>query len=61
MHELPQEIKDALASDPKASKIFTAISPSHQKEYLDWILEAKKSETKHNRIQKMLKMLKDSD
>lgn len=37
---------------------FEGLAPSHQKEYLKWITEAKKSETKNRRIAKMIEMLK---
>jgi uncharacterized protein YdeI (YjbR/CyaY-like superfamily) len=34
------------------------LAPSHQKEYLQWINEAKKQETQEKRIAKMIEMLK---
>jgi uncharacterized protein YdeI (YjbR/CyaY-like superfamily) len=37
---------------------FNSLPPSHQKEYLIWINEAKKSETQANRILKTIEMLK---
>jgi len=37
--------------------IFKKLPPSHQKEYIKWIEEAKKPETRSKRIQKMLEML----
>lgn len=37
---------------------FESLGPSHQKEYLKWVNEAKKDETKQKRITKMLEMLK---
>jgi uncharacterized protein YdeI (YjbR/CyaY-like superfamily) len=37
---------------------FKELAPSHQKEYLKWINEAKKIETKDRRIAKMIEMLK---
>jgi len=36
---------------------FKKLPPSHRKEYIKWIDEAKKPETRHKRIQKMLIML----
>jgi uncharacterized protein YdeI (YjbR/CyaY-like superfamily) len=36
---------------------FEKLPPSHRKEYLDWIGEAKKEETQQKRIMKMVKML----
>jgi len=37
---------------------FKHLPPSHQKEYLSWINEAKKQETGQKRIVKMIEMLK---
>lgn len=37
---------------------FEELAPSHKKEYLKWINEAKKTETKDKRITKMIEMLK---
>jgi uncharacterized protein YdeI (YjbR/CyaY-like superfamily) len=38
---------------------FEKLSPSHKKEYLKWIDEAKKTETRTKRIYKMAYMLKE--
>ena len=38
--------------------IFNKLPSSHQKEYIKWIEEAKKPETRRKRIQKMLEMVK---
>jgi uncharacterized protein YdeI (YjbR/CyaY-like superfamily) len=37
---------------------FENLAASHQKEYLNWILEAKKVDTKQKRITKTIEMLK---
>ena len=36
---------------------FADCTGSHQREYLDWISEAKKSETRRNRIEQAVKLL----
>ena len=36
---------------------FDALSPSHQREYLKWIAEAKRPETRQARIEKTVQML----
>lgn len=49
---------DILASLPEAARsAFDRLSYSHQKEYVTWITEAKKEETRAARIQKMITML----
>lgn len=47
----PTELQEALASNPAASERFLALPPSHQREYLKWIHEAKRSDTRARRIQ----------
>lgn len=55
---IPLEISSALAADKEAQAVFENLSPSHQREYIKWVEEAKKAETRARRIQKMLEMLK---
>lgn len=38
--------------------LFQSLPPSHQNEYLKWIREAKKAETRRKRILKTIEMLK---
>lgn len=42
--------KAALAKHAKARATFTALAPSHKREYNEWIAEAKKDETRTRRI-----------
>ena len=37
--------------------LFSSLSYSHKKKYVDWITEAKRPETRQAHIQKMLKLL----
>jgi len=37
---------------------FNNLAPSHQREYLKWIKEAKKQETQQKRIEKMIELLR---
>ncbi len=39
--------------------IFDKLPPSHQKEYIKWLDEAKKEETRKRRLAKMVQMLKE--
>lgn len=55
---IPLELSSALAADKEAQAVFDNLSPSHQREYIKWVEEAKKAETRARRIQKMLEMLK---
>jgi hypothetical protein len=55
---VPAELKRVLKSDKDARSAFEKLSYTHQKEYVTWINEAKKAETRQRRIVKTLEMLK---
>jgi uncharacterized protein YdeI (YjbR/CyaY-like superfamily) len=48
--ETPAELAAALKKNKAAAKVFAAFSPSCQREYNEWITEAKRPETKEKRI-----------
>lgn len=48
--EVPEDMRKALAANKKAQAVFEQFAPSHRKEYLEWILEAKREETRAKRI-----------
>src|SRR5262245_27000840 len=48
---VPKELVAALKKKAGASAKFKALSPSHQREYSEWIVEAKRDETKQKRLQ----------
>lgn len=48
--KIPNDLVDALASQPKADRLFRAMAPSHQREYIKWVVEAKKPETRRRRV-----------
>jgi uncharacterized protein YdeI (YjbR/CyaY-like superfamily) len=54
---IPPALKNALAQSPKAKAIFDRLAPSHRKEYVKWISEAKQPETMQRRLEKMIPML----
>jgi hypothetical protein len=54
---LPGYFTAALKKNQKALAAFDAFSYSHKKEYLEWITEAKREETRQKRIQTMLTWL----
>ena len=58
---VPAELKRAFKSDKDAQSAFERLSYTHQKEYVTWINEAKKDETRQSRIVKTLEMLKKSE
>jgi|SoiMethySBSTD1v2_1073268.scaffolds.fasta_scaffold154368_2 hypothetical protein len=56
--EIPPDLAKELKKDKEAKAFFDKLSYTHQKEYVTWINEAKKQETRQNRILKTLEMLK---
>jgi uncharacterized protein YdeI (YjbR/CyaY-like superfamily) len=48
--DVPQDLVAALKKNAKARATFEAFSPSHRREYLEWITEAKREETRARRI-----------
>jgi len=47
---IPTKLNAALKKNKKASAAFEGFSYSHKKEYVDWITEAKRDETKSQRL-----------
>lgn len=56
---IPDFFIQALAKDKLAEQNFAQMSPSHKKEYVEWIVEAKTDETRNKRIAQMLEQLKE--
>jgi hypothetical protein len=56
--EIPTGLAKELKKDKEAKAFFDKLSYTHQKEYVTWINEAKKEDTRQNRILKTVEMLK---
>ena len=54
---VPKDLKQALSINKTADKFSSALAHSHQKEYVDWITEAKREETRERRLSKTLCLL----
>lgn len=48
--EVPDYFMAALKKNKKALAVFEKFAPSHRKEYLEWITDAKREETRNKRI-----------
>lgn len=55
----PADLKKALAPNAKASTAFKALAPSHRREYVEWIVEAKRPETRAKRIATAIEWLSE--
>jgi hypothetical protein len=56
---IPDYLTAALGKSKKAQATFEAFSYSHKKEYVEWITEAKREETRQKRVQTMLTWLEE--
>jgi uncharacterized protein YdeI (YjbR/CyaY-like superfamily) len=54
---MPADFTAALKKNAKARKTFEDFSPSHRREYIEWITEAKREETRKERLAKSLNWL----
>jgi hypothetical protein len=55
--EVPDDLARALGTNVSAKEYFETLSFTHQREYVQWILEAKRDATRVARIEKAVTML----
>jgi uncharacterized protein YdeI (YjbR/CyaY-like superfamily) len=55
--ETPADLMAALKKNKKASATFEGFSPSHKREYVEWITEARTEATRNKRIETTLEWL----
>lgn len=55
--ETPEALAKELLRHKKAAQAFEDFSPSHKKEYIEWVTEAKTEETRNKRIKKTIEWL----
>jgi uncharacterized protein YdeI (YjbR/CyaY-like superfamily) len=48
---VPDDLARALKKNAKARATFEKFSPSHKREYIEWIVEAKREETRQRRLE----------
>ncbi len=57
--EAPTEFTKALQANKKAAAVFAAFSPSCKKEYVQWIADAKRPETRDKRIETAIEWISE--
>jgi len=55
--EVPPDLAAALKKNAKARKTFDAFAPSHRREYVEWITEAKREATRLKRVEQTVEWL----
>jgi len=56
--EIPKDLIKEFKKNKEAKAFFDELSYTHQKECVTWINEAKKAETRQNRVRKTIELLK---
>ena len=51
---VPDDLTAALRQNARAQATFEGFSPSHRREYVEWITEAKTEATRHRRLEKAI-------
>jgi uncharacterized protein YdeI (YjbR/CyaY-like superfamily) len=57
--EVPDDLREALDADDAARACFDGLSYTHRREYVEWIGEAKRADTRDRRIRKALDLLRE--
>src|SRR5215208_4601739 len=57
--EVPAQLEKAFQTEQDAKAVFEKLSYTHQKEYVAWVNEAKRAETRQDRIEKTIEKLKN--
>ena len=50
VHRLPSDLRDMIVSSPKVRTVWLDITPLARNEWICWVEEAKKSETRARRV-----------
>jgi uncharacterized protein YdeI (YjbR/CyaY-like superfamily) len=58
-YAVPHDLQIALHDDPEAEAAFTSLPCSHKLEYIDWVLAARRPDTRASRVEKALAMMKE--
>ena len=53
----PDDLAEALRASPEAETFFESLSFSHKRSYVDWIVGAKKDETRERRVAQAVELL----
>lgn len=56
---VPADLAGEFEKNPQAKEYFNGLSYSHQRQYVEWIEQAKKAETRQQRITKAIAMLEE--
>jgi len=55
--DVPPDLQQAMQANPEAQSIFDRLSFTHQREYVRWVTEAKRDQTRMDRVQRTIELL----
>lgn len=58
--DLPRALKQVLMANEKAWKNFQSLAPSYRRQYVGWIMHAKKEETRARRLREAIALLEQN-
>lgn len=59
VHEIPQDLKEALAASPKAVEVWEALTPLARNEWICWNITVKQAETRSQHIRRTVTQLQE--
>ena len=57
---LPAEMEDVIRANKKAWNNFTHLAPGYKKQYVGWLVTAKKPETRERRLKQLIGFLEEN-
>jgi len=54
---VPEDLRAAVCAEPRAQACWESLAPSHRRQYLLWVTEAKRSETRERRVRETVRRL----
>jgi uncharacterized protein YdeI (YjbR/CyaY-like superfamily) len=54
---VPPEVEHALMANEQAWAYYNQLAPSHRRNYMRWVLRAKREETRNRRLQEVIRRL----
>jgi uncharacterized protein YdeI (YjbR/CyaY-like superfamily) len=58
--EIPQIVEQALRTSPMAWKHFQGLAPSYRRNYIAWVMHAKKDDTRQRRLREVVSLLEQN-
>ena len=59
VHEVPEDLHEALTSDPEALAVWEDLTPLARNEWICWVISVKKPETRKDHVERVRTELKE--